>query len=352
MKFPKIPKYVIALFMVGIILPLQGCLVDERVSPDASLEVENVSSVQYQLDTCRETRTDGVYVYSYSIPPGGSIDIDYWIRYRMGRFPSYVAVIQQSSLTSSKAVQKKNGSGYLYCANESEKDDTLFLDQTKTAVVASVIANTYELPQFEQIGSTLKLEQLCIPSSKDFKATYLGADKTPKKIVTFNERTDYCLKSDRTYLVFAAPWSMDFDPETGIVPKENYKSMTLSPDLVFEHMSGSIEEGSYKWIQTGEVFTVDQIRQKIADALGVPKSSLRPSPVTDQSATTTSSSMPSATSVPPPSTTLSPTSTLPPSTSPDPSPSTTLPPSSTSTLPPSTTSTVDSTTTTASSRSE
>jgi len=250
------------------------------------------------LDTCRKESTDGTMRYYMSVPPDELADIRTWIQARKEQnAASYVAIINQSSLVSSKELIKSNGSGYLYCSTESEKDETIAFKETKSAVVSNVLLNTFSIPQFESPGVSLDLEQRCIPNSKTYRATYLGADRSPTtSVVTFNEHTDYCLKSDKTYLVFAAPWSLDFDPVTGQVPLANYKKMRLSDDLIFEHVGGSVAEGSYKWIQTGQVFTVDQIRQQIADALGVDKSSLRPTPVASTSTTSSSSSTSSTSS--------------------------------------------------------
>lgn len=232
------------------------------------------------LDTCREDPKNGVHLSYFSLPPSDPFDIKTWIQARKhSNFPAYVAIIDRSSLIHSEAVTKSSGSGFLYCATAGEKEETLKFEEEKTAVLSHVIFNSFSIPQFDDPGVSLDLFQWCLPKSASYRATYLGLETPTTTVVTYDERTDNCLKSDTTYLVFAAPWSSEVDLETGIVPLANYKKMQLSYDLIFEHVGGSVAEGSYKWIQTGQVFTVDQIRQQIADALGVDKSSLRPTPV-------------------------------------------------------------------------
>lgn len=175
------------------------------------------------------------------------------------------------------------------------------------------------MPQFDQVGSAIEIQQKCLPTTEGWSAHYQDSDGSNPYVETLNEKNDYCLDPNKTYLVFGAPREPEGsarNAETGMPELMSYRSVYLINDLIFEHVSGPTSSGSYKRIVTGEIYTVDQIRQQIADVLGVEVNSLRPVSVPTTTNNTASQNSP------------------------------------TSTLPSSTTSTVDSTTTTASSRSE
>lgn len=284
-RSPK--RFAKAIVMVAALLLLVAASGIAVLAFSKPSSVNDAGSNSQELGTCEIPRTDGLIVISSRVPYSSLFE-----RYELERFittrlklgyPVFVSIVGQTSPTTSSIETKKSQSSYTVCKNDAEKNEPLFFTESKLSVVNEVIWNSHNLPQFDQVGSAIEIQQECLPTTEGWSAHYQDSDGSNPYVETLNEKNDYCLDPNKTYLVFGAPREPEGsarNAETGMPELMSYRSVYLIKDLIFEHVSGPTSSGSYKRIVTGEIYTVDQIRQQIADVLGVDVNSLRPSPAT------------------------------------------------------------------------